>query len=124
MLIKQLWQVGVSEIFLDGSFVEDKAHPNDIDGYFVCDLREFASGRLQQRLNALDPHKVWTWDPTSRRAYRGFTKKQLPTATAWSCIRTTVSLRAFWMNIGTSNFFLLRSEDKGKRSSRKASSKW
>ena len=77
-LIKQLWQVGISEVFLDGSFVEDKAHPNDIDGYFVCDVRELASGRLQQRLNALDPNKVWTWDPASRRAYRGFTKKQLP----------------------------------------------
>ena len=34
VLIKQLWKVGITEIFLDGSFVEDKDHPNDIDGYF------------------------------------------------------------------------------------------
>lgn len=34
VLISQLWSVGVSDIFIDGSFVEDKDHPNDIDGYF------------------------------------------------------------------------------------------
>lgn len=78
VLIQQLWQVGVTEIFVDGSFVEDKEHPNDIDGYFECDLRELASGRLQSALNLLDPHKVWTWAPASRRGYRGYPKKQLP----------------------------------------------
>jgi len=60
VLVDQLWQVGIGDIFIDGSFVEDKEHPNDIDGYFVCDLRELASGRLQSQLNLLDPHKVWT----------------------------------------------------------------
>jgi hypothetical protein len=29
-LVRQLWQVGIREIFADGSFVEDKDHPNDI----------------------------------------------------------------------------------------------
>ena len=77
-LVRQLWQVGVREIFADGSFVEDKDHPNDIDGYFVCDLTTFASGELQRQLNLLDPHKVWTWDPAERRAFRGYPKKQLP----------------------------------------------
>jgi hypothetical protein len=77
-LVRQLWQVGVRDIFADGSFVEDKDHPNDIDGYFVCDLKTFASGELQRQLNLLDPHKVWTWDPTERRAVRGYPKKQLP----------------------------------------------
>lgn len=77
-LVRQLWQVGVREIFADGSFVEDKDHPNDIDGYFVCDLKAFASGELQRELNLLDPHKVWTWDPAARRAFRGYPKKQLP----------------------------------------------
>ena len=38
LLVRQLWQVGITEVFADGSFVEDKDHPNDIDGYFVCDL--------------------------------------------------------------------------------------
>src|SRR3954468_20900540 len=31
-LAGHLWNVGVTEIFVDGSFVEDKDHPNDIDG--------------------------------------------------------------------------------------------
>ena len=42
ILTRQLWQVGVREIYADGSFTEDKDHPNDIDGYFVCGLRELA----------------------------------------------------------------------------------
>lgn len=78
VLVRQLWQVGIADIFVDGSFAEDKDHPNDIDGYFVCDLRYLASGQLEQDLNLLDPHKVWTWDPASRRPYRGYSQKQLP----------------------------------------------
>ncbi len=78
VLVRQLWQVGVSDIFIDGSFAEDKDHPNDIDGYFVCDLLRLASGELERDLNLLDPHKIWTWAPASRRAYRGYPKRQLP----------------------------------------------
>ena len=78
VLVRQLWAVGVTDVFIDGSFVEDKDHTNDIDGYFVCDLRRLASGDLQRELNLLDPHKVWTWDPASRRPLRGFPKRQLP----------------------------------------------
>ena len=63
---------------MDGSFAEDKDHPNDIDGYFVCDLLDFATGRVERELNLLGPHKVWTWDPASRRPYRGYPKRQLP----------------------------------------------
>ena len=77
-LVEQLWQAGINDIYLDGSFLEDKVHPNDIDGYFVCDLMELASGELQRKLNIIDPNKVWTWDPASRRAYKGYAKKQLP----------------------------------------------
>jgi hypothetical protein len=78
VLCKQLWSAGISEIFVDGSFTEDKDHPNDIDGYFVCDLRDLASGNLASRLNRLDPYKIWTWDPASRQPYRGYPKFQLP----------------------------------------------
>lgn len=78
ILVKQLHSVGIFEIFIDGSFVDDKDHPNDIDGYFVCDLKYLASGKLEEDLNALDPNKVWTWKPSERRAYRGYPKKQLP----------------------------------------------
>src|SRR5271165_1449655 len=78
VLTRQLWSVGIQEIYVDGSFVEDKDHPNDIDGYFVCGLKELASGELAGLLNMLDPYKVWTWDPLSRKPYRGYPKKQLP----------------------------------------------
>ena len=33
IMVGHLWRVGVTEVFVDGSFVEDKCHPNDIDGY-------------------------------------------------------------------------------------------
>ena len=78
VLVRQLWQVGITEVFVDGSFVEDKDHPNDIDGYFECDLKHLASGRLEQELNLLAPHKVWTWAPASRRKVPGSSKRQLP----------------------------------------------
>jgi len=77
-LVGQLWQIGLTEVFIDGSFVEDKDHPNDIDGYFVCGARQLASGELERTLNLLDQHKVWTWAPTSRKPYHGYPKKQLP----------------------------------------------
>ena len=78
VLVGQLRRVGITDIFADGSFVEDKDHPNDIDGYFACELQRLASGELQRELNLLDPHKVWTWDPSDRRPFRGYPKKQLP----------------------------------------------
>jgi hypothetical protein len=78
VLVDELRKVGITEIFIDGSFVEDKDHPNDIDGYFECDLKELASGELQRQLNLLDPHKVWTWDPASRRPSSESSKLQLP----------------------------------------------
>jgi hypothetical protein len=78
VLVEQLWKVGLTEVFLDGSFVESKARPNDIDGYFVCDVFRFASGALERELNALDPYKIWTWNPDSRQTFRGYPKKQLP----------------------------------------------
>jgi hypothetical protein len=78
ILAIQLWKIGIRDIFADGSFAEDKAHPNDIDGYFVCDPAMLRSGALTRQLNLLDPFKVWTWDPTSRKRFRGYPKKQLP----------------------------------------------
>jgi hypothetical protein len=78
ILTRQLWKAGITEVFADGSFAEDKDHPNDIDGYFVCGLDVLRSGQLTRELNLLDPYKVWTWDPASRRPYRGYPKRQLP----------------------------------------------
>ena len=92
ILARQLWQVGIREIFADGSFVEDKDHPNDIDGYFVCDLKSLASGVLAQQLNRLDPYKVWTWDPASRTALSRLS--QAPASHVASLSGRTVSARA------------------------------
>jgi len=77
ILVQELWATSITEIFVDGSFVEDKAHPNDIDGYFECELMAFASGELQRRLNLLNRHKIWTWEPQSRRPDHSSTKLQL-----------------------------------------------
>ena len=60
-LTRQLWQIGISQIFADGSFAEDKDHPNDIDGYFDCSLDLIRTGELTRQLNRLDAFKVWTW---------------------------------------------------------------
>jgi len=76
LMVKQLWRVGISEIFIDGSFVENKAHPNDIDGYFECNVRDLPI--ILTELNLIDPDKIWTWDNKSRKTYKGYTKKQLP----------------------------------------------
>ncbi len=78
IMVVQLWQVGIENIFIDGSFVEDKDHPNDIDGYFECDLKYLASGELEKELNLLDEDKIWTWHPQTRKPYLGYPKKQLP----------------------------------------------
>lgn len=78
LLATQLWSVGIEQIFIDGSFTEDKAHPNDIDGYFVCDLMRYATGQLERDLNRLDPDKIWTWNPSSRKPCPGFPHQQLP----------------------------------------------
>lgn len=43
VMVGHLWQVGIDQKFVNGSFVEDKDHPNDIDGYFECDPWRFAS---------------------------------------------------------------------------------
>lgn len=78
IVVQQLWQAGITEIFVDGSFVERRDHPNDIDVYFECDLMQIATGQLEARLNELDPRRSWTWDD-DRRAYDEKTgKRQLP----------------------------------------------
>src|SRR5438067_369942 len=101
ILTRQLWDVGIREIFADGSFAEDKEHPNDIDGYFVCDLKQLISGELERKLNLLDPSKVWTWDPASRKQYHGYTKKQLP---MWHTYRVELYPHVPGLGIGAGIF--------------------
>lgn len=76
ILVKQLHTVGIDEIFIDGSFVEDKASPSDIDGYFVAD--PYTLPDIVRELNRLDPFKVWNWDWDKRIYDRNSAKPQLP----------------------------------------------
>jgi hypothetical protein len=78
VVVGRLWTVGIDRVFVDGSFVEDKDHPNDVDGYFECDLRYLASGALERDLNALEGADVWTWDPARRIFDPNSAKRQLP----------------------------------------------
>lgn len=55
LLVSELWQVGVCEVFLDGSFTEAKPHPHDINGYFEVDPRWLGSGGLERQLNDINP---------------------------------------------------------------------
>jgi hypothetical protein len=41
-------------------------------------IAESVDTGIARKLNLLDPHKIWTWDPRSRQAHRGYPKKQLP----------------------------------------------
>jgi hypothetical protein len=75
LMVGQLWQVGITSIFVDGSFATLKDHPNDIDGYFECSENDVLTARLEQELNLLDPFKVWAWDNESRRPVAGSKKK-------------------------------------------------
>jgi hypothetical protein len=78
ILVRQLWAVGIENVFAAGLFVEAKSHPNGIDGCFDCDIGLIASGEFLDRLNDIDPYACWTWDPRARRQYRGYPKGQLP----------------------------------------------
>ncbi len=65
-LANQLWKSGIEDIFINGSFVEEKTHPNDIDGYFEYH-RAYKLEQLRQELNLLDPHKAWSWSPVDKK---------------------------------------------------------
>ncbi|MBX3435020.1 MAG: hypothetical protein KF847_17015 [Pirellulales bacterium] len=75
-LVDELFQVGITKIFLDGSFVENKDAPGDVDGYFECPFQFRMSGDLENRLNAMNPRSAWTWSRASRRDVAG--KSRLP----------------------------------------------
>lgn len=82
LLVGQLWAVGIEEVYLDGSFVESKPRPNDIDGYFVCSADRFFEAQLP-RLQQLD--RCWTWDEDQLRFAADTAKPQLP---MWHKYRT------------------------------------
>ena len=39
--------VGITDVFIVGSFAEDKDHSNDIDGYSECELDHLRTGALE-----------------------------------------------------------------------------
>ena len=41
VLCVQLREVGITDVYVDGSFATDKLRPGDIDGYFICDFEPF-----------------------------------------------------------------------------------
>jgi len=71
VLAVELERVGIYEIFVNGSFVEEKDHPNDIDGYFVCERQRVLSGRLERELNQVALNAPWTWENADRRPVTG-----------------------------------------------------
>ena len=66
VLVGQLWSVGIERIFIGGSFLQAKARPKDIDGYFECDIFHYASQELRHQLNKRDPHQSWGWNADFR----------------------------------------------------------
>lgn len=84
ILAGQLWSVGIEDIFIDGSFVENKDRPNDIDGYFDTGISQVTQQTMQafenqvSQLNNIDPYKIWTWDPKARIDDPRSGKAQLP----------------------------------------------
>lgn len=83
MLVNTLWEVGVTEIFLDGSFVEEKAKPSDLDGYFEVSAVDWPHGKVIRQLNAAakgtNTEGIWTWNTDARVPIVGSpTKSQIP----------------------------------------------
>jgi len=83
VIVKQLWNEGFYELFIDGSFATDKLKPGDIDGYFVTEkpadmLDSDFNESLCERLNKHDPKKVWTWKDSARKKPADAEKGQLP----------------------------------------------
>ncbi len=76
ILVAQLWQAGIENVFVDGSFVENKNKPGDIDGYFEASWKRSLSRSLERDLNLLTQEKLWTWRPEDRLECEG--KKRLP----------------------------------------------
>lgn len=62
-LVRQLWQAGVDEIYVAGSFVEDVGRPRDIDGYYVTDGTPERFTALQTRLNEIAGEPIWDLTP-------------------------------------------------------------
>ncbi|WP_102344743.1 DUF6932 family protein [Bacillus sp. Marseille-P3661] len=59
IVANQVWNAGFDKIFVDGSFVEDKASPEDIDCYFECGFKDFSQGKVEEALRKANPEENW-----------------------------------------------------------------
>jgi hypothetical protein len=59
IVANQVWNAGFDKICVDGSFVEDKASPGDIDCYFECGLDDFMQGKVEEALRIANPGEKW-----------------------------------------------------------------
>lgn len=59
-----LSEAGATGFVLGGSFVENVAHPNDVDLRILLDIGSFAAGEFQRQWHAVDPelYQEWTND--------------------------------------------------------------
>lgn len=78
LMAAQLWVVGITELYVDGSFVKNKERPDDIDGYFAADVVALATGSLVADLNHFGPDAIWTWAASERWVGPDSPKAQLP----------------------------------------------
>ncbi len=62
-IARTLWTLDVEYVVVNGSFVEAKAHPNDVDVYFPVSRLRWVSGEIARELNRRRRERVWTWDP-------------------------------------------------------------
>lgn len=77
-----LWKIGVQALWIDGSFVENKAHPGDIDGYFDSHPAKVWLGELERDLVAASEFEnakdVWTWNSMDKRPTEDGISRKLP----------------------------------------------
>ncbi len=68
---RQLQSVGITEVYIDGSYATDKFHPNDMDVYFVVPRQLWRNG-AEQALKDIDS-EFWRFetvsDETGKRGY-------------------------------------------------------
>lgn len=67
-LVLQLWEVGVDNVFLVGSFATLKNRPGDIDGYFECSPAAFVD--ICRRLNTIEETKCWLFREAVKPEWR------------------------------------------------------
>ena len=82
VLAAPLWNIGIESLWIAGSFVENKAHPGDIDGYFECHPVKILLGELERDLvkqsRFENADAIWTWNEAAKRRTQDGTASKLP----------------------------------------------